>query len=94
MAAWLGEQVAADARFELVAPATLGLVCFRLRQGDDATNELMQRINSTGRHFLSHTVLGGHFTIRAAIGNIRTQQRDIEELWSAMSEAVSDLAEG
>jgi aromatic-L-amino-acid decarboxylase len=91
MAAWLGEQVAADVRFELVAPASLGLVCFRLRQGDDATRALMERINSFGRHFLSHTVLGGHFTMRAAIGNIRTQQRDIEQLWSAMTEALSDL---
>ncbi len=33
MAAWLSEQIATDARFELVTPATLGLVCFRLRQG-------------------------------------------------------------
>jgi aromatic-L-amino-acid decarboxylase len=33
MAAWLGNQILAEARFELVAPATMGLVCFRLRQG-------------------------------------------------------------
>jgi len=89
LAAWLGEQVAADTRFELVAPATLGLVCFRLRRGDDATRALMEHINRSGRHFLSHTALGGHFTIRAAIGNIRTRQSDIEKLWNALSEAAS-----
>ena len=86
MAAWLGERIGADARFHLVAPVTMGLVCFRLRQGDDATRELMRRINSSGRFFVSHTVLDCRFTIRVAIGNIRTQQRDVEELWSAIAE--------
>lgn len=89
MAAWLGDQIAADARFDLVAPATMGLVCFRLRQGDDATRELMRRINSSGRFFVSHTVLDGRFTIRAAIGNIRTQQQDVEELWSCITESLN-----
>jgi aromatic-L-amino-acid decarboxylase len=93
MAAWLGEQIAADARFDLVAPATLGLVCFRLRRGDAATRELMRRINSSGRFFVSHTVLANRFTIRAAIGNIRTQQRDVEELWIAITESLNDLPE-
>ncbi len=86
MAAWLGERIAADARFELAAPAAMGLVCFRLRQGDDATRELMRRISISGRFFVWHTVLEGRFAIRAAIGNIRTQQRDVEELAIAIIE--------
>jgi aromatic-L-amino-acid decarboxylase len=88
MAAWLGERIGADARIDLAAPATLGLVCFRLHQGDEATRALMRRINASGRFFVSHTVLGDRFTIRAAIGNIRTQQRDVEELWIAITEAL------
>ncbi len=91
MAAWLGKQIAADARFELVAPATLGLVCFRLREGDAASRELMRRINSSGQHFVSHTVLDGHFAIRIAVGNIRTQQQDIEELWITIRESLNNL---
>jgi aromatic-L-amino-acid decarboxylase len=87
MAAWLGERIGADARFHLVAPVAMGLVCFRLRDGDDATRELMSRINSSGRFFVSHTVLHARFTIRVAIGNIRTGQRDIEELWSTIAES-------
>jgi aromatic-L-amino-acid decarboxylase len=93
MAAWLGEQIAADAWFDLAAPAAMGLVCFRLRSGDAATRELMRRINSSGRFFVSHTVLAGRFTIRAAIGNIRTGQRDVEELWIAIMECLNDLPE-
>lgn len=85
MAAWLGERISDSTRFELVAPVNMGLVCFRSRQGDDATRELMNRINSSGALFVSHTVLNGSFTIRVAIGNIRTQWEDVEELWSAIS---------
>jgi aromatic-L-amino-acid decarboxylase len=91
MAAWLGEQIAADDRFDLAASTDMGLVCFRLRSGDAATRELMLRINSSGRFFMSHTVLAGHFTIRAAIGNIRTQQRDVEELWRELTESLIGL---
>jgi aromatic-L-amino-acid decarboxylase len=87
MAAWLGERIGADERFELVAPVIMGLVCFRLRQGDAETKELMRRINGSGRHFVSHTVLDGRFTIRVAIGNIRTEQRDVEELWDNIAKS-------
>jgi aromatic-L-amino-acid decarboxylase len=85
MAAWLGERISGDARIELVAPVNMGLVCFRLRQGDEATRELMKRINDSGAFFVSHTALGGRFAIRVAIGNIRTEWRDVEELWAAIA---------
>ncbi len=87
MAAWLGGRISESERFELVAPVNMGLVCFRVRQGDEATRELMRRINETGAFFVSHTVLGGRFTIRVAVGNIRTEWRDIEALWTAISVA-------
>jgi len=86
MAAWLGEKISSDDRFDLLAPATLALVCFRLRLGDAATRDLMHRINSSGRFFVSHTVLAGRFTIRIAIGNLRMQQQDVERLWAAIAE--------
>lgn len=85
MAAWLGDRISTDSRFDVMAPVNMGLVCFRLRQGDDATRELMGRINDTGAFFVSHTVLNGKFTIRVAVGNIRTQKPDIEALWSSIS---------
>ena len=85
MAAWLGQRISASARFELVAPVNMGLVCFQLRQGDDATRDLMRRINDTDAFFVSHTVLNGRFTIRVAVGNMRTQWQDVEELWAAIA---------
>ena len=54
MAGWLADQISADDRFELAAPVTMGLVCFRLRDGD--TRNLMHRLNAAG-FYVSHTVL-------------------------------------
>jgi len=85
MAGWLAQKISADDRFDLVVPATMGLVCFRLREGDAATRDLMNRINSSGRFFVSHTVLGGHLIIRVAIGNLRMQQQNVEELWTVLA---------
>jgi aromatic-L-amino-acid decarboxylase len=46
----------------------------------------MDRLNGSGRFFVSHTVLDGRLTIRVAIGNIRTLPSDVEELWDTIAE--------
>jgi aromatic-L-amino-acid decarboxylase len=56
-----------------------------VREGDDATRELMRQINGAGTLFVSHTVLNGRFTIRVAVGNMRTEWQDVEALWAAIS---------
>jgi aromatic-L-amino-acid decarboxylase len=88
-AAW----AAADERFEVVAPVPLGLVCFRLRplpgeapeETDRRTRELLARVNATRRVFLTHTVLGGRYVIRMAIGTRMTELRHVEEAWRLLS---------
>ena len=84
MAAWLADKIAGDTRLELAAPVTMGLVCCRVRRGDSATRELMRRINGSRDFFVSQTALDGKVVMRVAIGNIRTRQQDIEELWSSI----------
>jgi len=85
LAAWLADRIAADPRLELAAPVGMGLVCFRVREGDSATRDLMRRLDV----FASHTVLDGRFVIRIAIGNSGTQRSDIEALWKAITTALS-----
>jgi aromatic-L-amino-acid decarboxylase len=85
LAAWLSARIQADPRFDLAAPVHMGLVCFRSARGDEATRELMRRINASGRFFVSHTVLGGRYTIRVAMGNMRTERTDIEDLWQMVA---------
>lgn len=69
-----------DSQFERLAPVPFSVVCFRYHPSgiDDeqileAINEkLIQRVNATGEIFISHTKLNGKFTIRVAIGHLRT----------------------
>jgi aromatic-L-amino-acid/L-tryptophan decarboxylase len=50
---------------------------------------IMHRLNAGGRFFLSHTRLHGRFTIRVAIGNLRTTERHIRELWEVLQAALA-----
>ena len=70
--------VAADDRFELVAPHELSLVTFRLRAGDDATRALMDQVNASGEMYLTHTLVDGKVALRMAIGATLTERRHVE----------------
>jgi aromatic-L-amino-acid decarboxylase len=78
--------VADDPDFELAAPAPLNLVCFRLRRGgDEANRALLERLNASGRLYLTHTVLDGCYTLRMSIGGTLTQERHVREAWELTS---------
>jgi aromatic-L-amino-acid decarboxylase len=85
--------------FERMAPTPFSLVCFRAHpegMDDEATLEvlnerMMNSINAGGRFFLSHTRLHGVFTLRVAIGNLRTTEQDIRDLWKEV-QACLELA--
>ena len=81
-AAW----VAADPVFELAAPAPLNLVCFRLRQGGDEANRvLLERLNASGKLYLTHTVLDGKYTLRMSIGGTLTEERHVLAAWEEIT---------
>ncbi|MEU3456091.1 pyridoxal-dependent decarboxylase [Micromonospora sp. NPDC006766] len=84
-------RVVADDRFELAAPHPFSLVCFRLRAGDEASAELLRRVNATGRVLLTHTRVGGRYTLRLAVGSPLTTKRHIDEAWELFSAAADDL---
>ena len=85
--------VLADSRFELAAPAKLNLVCFRLRSGDRSNQVLMDRLNSSGDLFLTHTKLDGKFTLRLCVGQTNTQARHVERAWQRILEETGKLGD-
>jgi aromatic-L-amino-acid/L-tryptophan decarboxylase len=80
--------IRADDRFELAAPAPLNLVCFRHRGGDAVNEELLKRLNESGRLYLTHTKLDGRTTLRMSIGQARTDERHVRAAWDAIREAA------
>jgi aromatic-L-amino-acid decarboxylase len=90
-AAW----VRADDRFEIVAPHPFSLVCFRLRDGrhdDRASEELLRRINGSGRVYLTHTRVGGRYALRLAIGAPQTGREHVEAAWRLLQTTADELA--
>jgi aromatic-L-amino-acid decarboxylase len=97
--------VRSDPEFELLAPVPFSTICFRFRPGrfagrDDAAAEeeldslnqaLLDAVNATGTVFLSHTRLRGRFTIRMAIGNLRTEGRHVRGAWELLREHATRL---
>jgi aromatic-L-amino-acid decarboxylase len=87
-ASWVDESL----DWELMAPAPLGLVCFRAcaENGDlDALNEsIMHGVNASGRALLSHTRLNDKLTLRLSIGNIRTTEQHVRDVWALLNEQL------
>jgi aromatic-L-amino-acid/L-tryptophan decarboxylase len=91
LAAGLAGWFAADERFELAAPHPFSLVCFRMRAGDGASEELLRRLNDSGRVFLTHTSVGGRYTLRLAIGAPMTAAEHVRAAWDLISDTADKV---
>jgi aromatic-L-amino-acid decarboxylase len=77
--------LAAEPDFELLAPARLALFCFRYRPAGlddvaalDRLNEtLLNRLNDSGRLYLTQTRIAGRYAIRFQVGQTNTQARHV-----------------
>src|SRR2546421_2688611 len=100
-ARWVDE----SPNWERLAPVPFSLVCFRACprvEGEtevaraarlDALNEaIMNNVNATGEIFLSHTRLHDLFTLRLAIGNIRTTEAHVSRAWELLNEELARLS--
>jgi aromatic-L-amino-acid decarboxylase len=94
-AAW----VDAHPDFERLAPAPFSVVCFRAKPAGREWTEtaltrlnesILTRVNATGEIFISHTVLGGRYTLRVAIGNLQTTDRHVRRAWELIQAALAD----
>jgi aromatic-L-amino-acid decarboxylase len=100
-ASWIEE----SPDWELMAPLPFALVCFRAHPtaaGEteevqakrlDVLNEaIMHGVNATGKAFLSHTKLNDKLTLRLSIGNIRTTERHVRQVWELLNEQLKLLS--
>jgi len=53
---------------------------------DELNEVVIDAVNATGRAFFSHTKLNGHYTIRMAIGTIRSDEAHVTDAWELLRE--------
>jgi aromatic-L-amino-acid decarboxylase len=87
--------VSAEPGWEVMAPVPFSTVCYRY--APNGTNEtereamnaaILERVNASGKAFISHTKLNGKYALRMAIGNIRTERRHVEAAWQLLRQAA------
>ena len=85
---WFKEQVLNNEKFELLAPVPLNTICFRmikegnsLEELNSLNEDLMDRLNKTGKVFLTHVKLNGVYSLRMVIGQTEVEKHHVEKAW-------------
>jgi len=92
----LAEWIQGDNRFELAAPVVMPVVCFRFVGADDSKADMLnsaivERINTSGRAYLTQTKLRGRTAIRIGLGNVLTTEQHLRKGWEMIQETASEL---
>jgi aromatic-L-amino-acid decarboxylase len=99
----LADWIRADNRFELAAPVVMPVVCFRFVGAEDNSesgreskidvlnSEIVERINASGRAYLTQTKLRGRTVMRIGLGNVLTTEQHLRRGWEMIQETASEL---
>ena len=85
--------------FERMAPTPFSTICFRAhptRMNDEGmiewlNEQLLQKINETGKLFISHTKLNEKFVLRVSISGLRTEERHVIDAWKLIQNKLKEL---
>ena len=85
--------------FERMAPVPFSTICFRAHppniqdemEIEELNINLMNKINETGKIFLSHTKLNNKFVIRITVGSIRTSEIHLKKGWELIQETLESI---
>ena len=100
LARLFADWIDAHSDFERLAPVPFSVVCFRAIPVGGARTEqaleelntvLLNSVNASGEVFLSHTKLDERFTLRLAIGHIRTTEHHVARAWELLQECLRKM---
>jgi aromatic-L-amino-acid decarboxylase len=94
-AQWLADQVRATPPWRVVAPVHLQTVCVRHEplglEGDALDRHTLawaERLNRSGKAYLTPAVIKGGWMVRVSVGTMTTERQHVEALWRDMREAA------
>lgn len=91
MGKYIEELVKADERFEVRNKVLLGLVAFKLKQCDEVNQELCNRLNSSGKIFLTPSRIKGELIIRFLAHKEDCNESQIQAAWNIIQNAATKL---
>ncbi len=90
--------IAGEADFEILAPVTICVVCFRYKpagydekQINFLNEKLNHQLNDSGKIYLSHTVLNGKYTLRMVTAQTNVTLDHVEKAWARIKESARSL---
>jgi aromatic-L-amino-acid decarboxylase len=86
----LEDKLRADSRVEVLS-RSLSLILFRIRDSDEKTKTLLERLNERGAVYLTHVLMSGKYFIRIAIGSASTQQQHVDRLYDLIQQHVEEV---
>jgi glutamate/tyrosine decarboxylase-like PLP-dependent enzyme len=93
-----GEWVKGSGDFELSAPISMGVVCFRFVTGaessipetkiDRLNSKIVEQVNESGKAYLTQTKLRGRTVLRIGLGTVLTTERHLRDAWELIRETA------
>ncbi|XP_065332534.1 aromatic-L-amino-acid decarboxylase-like [Cloeon dipterum] len=80
-----------DSRFELVCPASMGLVCFGLKGRNELNEILLKKINSHGRIYMVPSQIRDKYFLRMAVCSRFCQPADMELAFHEVALLATEL---
>jgi aromatic-L-amino-acid decarboxylase len=88
-AKWLAEQVRNTPNWRVLAPVPLQTLCIRHEPPgledealDRHTQAWADRVNRSGKAYLTPAILDGRWMVRVSIGSLQTEREHVEALWT------------
>ncbi len=92
LAQYLVKKIESEKDFEILAPVPFNTICFRYKPAGVVHEEeinkinenLLSKLNETGKLFLTHTKLNGKYVIRFMIGQTNVNEKHVSEAWELL----------
>lgn len=106
LARLFGEWVNGSEDFELSAPISMGVVCFRFIGSDETSrssgvktesnlnalnSKIVEEINASGKAYLTQTKLRGRTVMRVGLGNVLTTEKHLADAWDLIRSIAEKL---
>lgn len=99
LAVWLKAEMQKDRNFEILAPVSLNLICFRYHpegfdeEGSlDALNEkILLELNRTGKMYITHTRLRGRYSLRFMASQTYVREEHVVSAWDLIRTTAVDI---